>query len=80
MCHSWRERTLFHLDEGRIGIVPVKMQTGDVVVTVNGAELPFVLRPVDSGRYTLVGTAYVDGITDGDALQGNPEFRTFGIC
>ncbi len=44
---------------------------GDVRGVVYGAKVPYVLRPVPEkeGTYEFVGTAYVDGFMDGQAIQ-----------
>ncbi|KAF0329377.1 hypothetical protein GQ607_003326 [Colletotrichum asianum] len=41
------------------------MQSGDVVVALAGADIPFVLRPVEGG-YILVGECYVEGVMYGE--------------
>lgn len=33
----------------------MKMKQGDVVVIIDGAELPFVLRPMEGERWELIG-------------------------
>ncbi|KAA8617557.1 hypothetical protein PtrSN002B_005790 [Pyrenophora tritici-repentis] len=40
---------------------------GDVVALISGSQVPFIFRPQDSGRYRIIGEAYVDGIMDGEA-------------
>ena len=44
------------------------MQQGDIVSVLLGGHTPFTLRPKDTGEYTFIGEAYVDGIMDGEAL------------
>jgi hypothetical protein len=56
--------------DGRLAWCPVKSQAGDVIAVLNGGTVPFVLRPNDGGRYSVVGDAYVQGIMDGDASMG----------
>lgn len=45
---------------------------GDTIVSVEGAKVPLVLRKAGSHggvkTYSLVGTAYVHGYMDGEAL------------
>jgi hypothetical protein len=81
---SWVGRTLFSTKQGRVGNGPVKMKEGDLVVVVNGAELPFVLRRLEGEgqeeRYELIGMAYMDDIMDGEVLSGGLESSTFDIC
>jgi len=71
-------RTLFTTKDGKAGNCPMETKPDDIVVVIYGAELPVILRPVESGRYELVGTTYVEGIMDGEALEG-AESRTFDI-
>ena len=33
-----------------------------------GASLPFVLRPAEESRYSLIGDCYMHGIMDGEAM------------
>lgn len=65
---------------GRIGWVPDKAESGDLVFILCGSRMPFVLRPVDivpelepspdDCHVTIVGPAYVQGIMDGEAMAG----------
>jgi hypothetical protein len=72
-------RRPFITSEGHLGLGPAAMQRGDVVVVILGAELPFIFRKEDKGRYSLVGEAYVDGIMDGEILQRGSETEYFDI-
>jgi hypothetical protein len=45
------------------------MEAGDRLVILFGANCPFVLRPLQSGRYTLVGEAYVSGLMHGEGFS-----------
>lgn len=71
---------LFNTREGRVRNRPVDMQAGDIVAVIHGAELPFILRALDNGCYTLVGAAIVEGVMDGKALAEDPKSRSFNIC
>ncbi|KAK5708495.1 hypothetical protein LTR17_020626 [Elasticomyces elasticus] len=62
-------RRLLVTDKGRCGLGPGIMRAGDVVTIVRGADGPFILRPAGKGRYQFVGTANVDGIMDGEAVD-----------
>ena len=63
---------------GYIGLGPENMRIGDTVHVFQGGSVPFVLRQatqqtVFSRRetgYQYVGNCYVQGIMDGEALQG----------
>ncbi|KAK5689847.1 hypothetical protein LTR97_012607 [Elasticomyces elasticus] len=63
------DRRLLVTNTGRCGLGPSIMQSGDVVIIVRGADVPFVLRPADKGYYQFVGAAYVNGIMDGEAVE-----------
>ena len=71
---------------GYIGMVPKKTEIGDVVVVLNGAQVPFVLRPALSvvdgwveGSYQLVGECYVHGVMDGEAFGLGIKSEVFTI-
>lgn len=67
-------RRLFLSADGYLGLGPVGMQTGDVVVYLDSAEVPFILRPLPTGDFTLVGETYVYGLMDRDAKKDDPSF------
>lgn len=62
------DRRFFVTESGRVGIGPRCMQPGDIVVVLRGGRTPFILRKKGDG-YWLLGTAYVHGIMDGEAVQ-----------
>jgi hypothetical protein len=47
-----------------------KIESDDVIAAFRGADRLYVLRPVEGGRYRLVGDAYVDGLMFGEAYEG----------
>jgi hypothetical protein len=47
-----------------------KIESGDVIAAFRGADKLYALRPVEGGRYRLVGDAYVDGLMFGEAYEG----------
>ncbi|RWA07572.1 hypothetical protein EKO27_g7529 [Xylaria grammica] len=56
---------------GRLGLGYDNIKAGDVVSIISGAQLPYILRLQPTGKYyNLISEAYVDGIMDGEALQG----------
>ncbi|KAK3642780.1 Folylpolyglutamate synthetase [Elasticomyces elasticus] len=59
-------RRCFVTQQGRLGLGPRDMQSGDVVAMLSGAGYPCILRPLDDGQYQLVGAAYVDGVMPED--------------
>lgn len=57
--------------KGRLCLAPAKVQNEDVVCLVQGAKVPFVIRPVagTTNRFTLVGEAYLDGVMYGELFR-----------
>ena len=64
-------RLPFLTAKGHIGLGSEHFQCGDVITLINGAQVPFVLRRQSHGVYQLIGEAYIDGIMDGEAMQGS---------
>ncbi|KAI0906022.1 HET-domain-containing protein [Ustulina deusta] len=64
------QRLPFITATGRLGLGYDNIQAGDVVAIIRGAQVPYILRPQQTGAYNLISEAYVDGIMDGEALQG----------
>ncbi|KAI1425907.1 HET-domain-containing protein [Xylaria sp. FL1777] len=64
------KRLPFVTTTGRLGLGYDCIQAGDVVAIIRGAQVPFILRRQQTGAYNLISEAYVDGIMDGEALQG----------
>lgn len=61
------EHTLFVTNNGMIGNGPRAMRTGDQIVLFDDVQMPFIVRPLPSGHgYELVGSCYVQGISDGE--------------
>lgn len=58
---------LSHL--GYVGMGPQYMRTGDVIVILNGASVPFIVRPVGEGRFRLMGECFCDGIMYGEFIK-----------
>jgi hypothetical protein len=57
---AWAEgaqcsRRFFTTEKGYMGIGPPVAQNGDIICVLFGGEVPYVLRPVGNGRYTMVG-------------------------
>lgn len=53
--HARFGRSIFHVTGDQIGLGPSDMAQGDIVVVFHGGIMPFVLRPLASGDYSLVG-------------------------
>jgi hypothetical protein len=54
------------------GLAPKEAIAGDLIVVLLGGHVPFVLRKVGAS-YVLIGSAYVYGFMDGEALAPNSE-------
>jgi len=74
-----RDRRPFLSEKGYVGLAPVYVQEGDVVVLFLGAKLPYVIRKKDYATYTFVGEAYVHGIMYGEFMKNEVEVRTFTL-
>ncbi|KAH7314275.1 heterokaryon incompatibility protein-domain-containing protein [Rhexocercosporidium sp. MPI-PUGE-AT-0058] len=72
-------------DSKHFSMVPVGSETGDMLVVLDGAKVPLVLRPVpcdepaNISAFSVVGGAYVHGLMDGEAITGAFEERAFTI-
>lgn len=71
-CRNYKTWTFLVTDNGLYTMVHDTM-AGDTIVSVEGAKVPLVLRRLASHdgvkTYSLVGTAYVHGYMDGEALE-----------
>ena len=77
---------IFATDEGLLGMGRHTVQQGDRVFIAKGAQVPLVLRPryrstgnphhefVDD--YLFVGTCYVHGMMDGEAVTSGTKWKT----
>ncbi|KAJ4310661.1 hypothetical protein N0V94_008334 [Neodidymelliopsis sp. IMI 364377] len=78
------KQTFFVTKSGYMGIGPERTRAGDQVWVFHGGNVPFVMRKVgkeeegDGPLLKLVGDAYVHGIMDGEALDG--EARVQKVC
>lgn len=80
-------RSIFSTKNHRVGVGPMGAQEGDLVCILKGGNLPFILRQNTStvetphAQFTLVGTAYVHGVMDGEIMQeyekGKGEMQQF---
>lgn len=69
------DRRPFRTNSGRLAIGPDHARKGDSVWIFPGADVPFVLRGVDSGWWKIVGEAYVHGIMDGEMMARDPKVQ-----
>lgn len=59
-----------------LGMGPRSTREGDQVWVLKGTNVPFVLRPLSDGQFSLVGEAYVHGIMYGEAaINGGLKYR-----
>jgi hypothetical protein len=65
-----RGRSLLITSNGGIGLGPDNAITKDQIVILLGGRGAFVLRPLKSGQYHLVGECYLHGFMYGEALLG----------
>jgi hypothetical protein len=57
-----KNRSFFVTKRGYIGIGPDTMEPGDMMCTLFGSTVPFILRPVEgSEKFRLIGESYVHG-------------------
>jgi hypothetical protein len=60
-------RSFFITKRGYIGIGPDTAKPGDILCTLDGSTVPFILRAVeDSEKFHLIDESYVHGIMDGE--------------
>jgi hypothetical protein len=64
-----RSRTIFTTNQGYVGIGPQVARAGDHVLALLGLNSCMLLRPVDNGRWHVVGECYVSGMMAGEALS-----------
>ncbi|KAJ4252017.1 hypothetical protein NW762_011318 [Fusarium torreyae] len=68
------EPCFFVSTSGLFGLCPWRSKEGDVVVLLDGGNVPYLLRPVkvegeSEQKYELVGECYVQGIMHGEVLE-----------
>ena len=61
MRNSLNGRRLIWTEKGYLALVPEESKVGDSIVLVQGARLPFIMRPKESG-WRLLGPSYVHGV------------------
>jgi hypothetical protein len=56
------------------------MKQGDVVCVLIGADIPYILRPIDKGRYQFLGECYLHGVMYGKTVEeGRQRSQVFQI-
>jgi Heterokaryon incompatibility protein (HET) len=68
-------RKLCRTSKGYIALVPERTEVGDKIYLIYGLPVPFVIRPhpADKSISRLVGSCYVHGIMDGEAMAWETE-------
>jgi hypothetical protein len=64
---------------GHVGTGTDQPEEGDIVCTMYGAQVPYILRPAEGGRYTFVGTAYVQDCMRGSVMRSGRDGETFRL-
>lgn len=75
-------RSFIQCGDSHPGLAPKGARAGDVVCLLHGGDVPFILRPLDSGRYAFVGEAFIHGImqSENPFKLGGADPRDFEIC
>jgi Heterokaryon incompatibility protein (HET)/Ankyrin repeats (3 copies) len=71
----YHRRRLFRTKENLLGLGPRSLRVGDELWIISGTIFPFILRPLETGAYHLVGTSYVHGIMHGEAITPDVVFE-----
>lgn len=58
---------------GYAGMGPAYMRPGDLNVIIGGASLPLIVRPVEDGKFKLMGECYCDDIMDGESVTARKD-------
>jgi hypothetical protein len=79
---SLKNRSFVETEQGYYGLGPVGAKDGDIVCVLFGLDYPVVLRQVQT-HYVLVGSCYVLGLMNGEAIEaveeGNAKASDFEI-
>jgi len=70
-------RRFFITSKGYMGLGPATAQAGDDVAMFSGGKTAYVLHALKGARFRFEGEAYVHGVMNGEAFQGNPQTREF---
>ena len=65
----------FVTSEGYPGLGPKDVKEGDLVAIFLGGPSVFILREHHNGLYQVIGTCYILGMMDGEAIHGNIPFE-----
>jgi hypothetical protein len=62
-------RSVFLTDTGHIGVGSEQLREGDELCVLNSGRVPYLMRSVQNGMYTLVGECCVLGMMKGEAVS-----------
>lgn len=78
--HKWSSRRRFCTTaKGRLACIPKSSRKGDVICILFGGEVPYVLRPISDGYYSVIGECYVDNIMHSESLSDDTMPREFQL-
>jgi hypothetical protein len=66
-----RGRSFYVTGDGVCGLAPLAAKQGDIVTVLLGCNAAMILHQNADGSYKLIGAAYCDGFTNGEALLGS---------
>ncbi len=76
-------RAFWTISDRHLCLAPATARAGDLITVLLGGRLLYVLRPIkDKGRYIFIGTAYVHGFMEGEAVRSpnwEQELETFRL-
>jgi hypothetical protein len=64
-------RGFLTIESGYMGLAPFTAQEGDMIYLLPDGERPFILRPVGSNEFHLVGQCYTHKLIYGGALPSS---------
>lgn len=62
-----------------IGMGPMWLRPGDIVVIFCGGPTPYIIRKAGKGRFKLVGEAFMHGLMYGEALSMEGDLQDFSL-
>lgn len=65
-----KNRSFIKTSEGYIGLAPENAQLGDLICVFRGCRTLMLIRLASDSRYQVVGSCYVHGHMDGEAVLG----------
>jgi hypothetical protein len=73
-------RCMATTNHGYMALVTSHTEVGDRLFVLNGGSLVYILRPLEDGKYSLVGECYLHGFMDEEAyMDGNAQVIRISI-